>query len=163
MSISYQGKLGALVAFPLVGQLVASLDVPGLTAEVAAVLQASATFTPPSVIGIGLVVNAVIAAVLGGFQPPVFDFAAALSLKYGLLKARLDLILSLTGLLASGSLRVYEFDGQAGDFGGDLATTLAGPDSNGGVAPAQSTFAVVLLAEAGGPDETLLKALRGGV
>lgn len=163
MSISYQGKLGGLVAFPLVGQLVASLDVPGLTAEVAAVLQASVTFTPPSVVGIGLVLSAVLSAVQAGFQPPVFDFAANLSLKYGLLKAKLDLILSLTSVLASGSLRVYEFDGQAGAFGGELGAKLAGPDGDGGVPAASNTFAVVLLAEAGGPDETLLKALRAGV
>lgn len=161
--ISYQGKLGALAAFPLVGQLVTSLDIPGLTAEVAAVLQASVTFTPPSLVGIAAVMAAITAAISAGFQPPVFDFAAALSLKYGLLKAKLDLILSLTGLLASGSLRVYEYDGQAGTFGSELATTLAGPDGDGGVPAASNTFAVVLLAEAGGPDETLLKALRGGV
>ena len=45
--ISYKSKLGVLAALPIFGQLVGTLDIPGLTAEVAAVLKASITFTPP--------------------------------------------------------------------------------------------------------------------
>jgi hypothetical protein len=161
--ISYKGKLSVLAALPMFGQLVATLDIPGLTAEVAALLQASVTFTPPSIIGIGAVVAAIGAAISAGFQPPVFDFAGNFIVKYNLLKVKLELIIEITDLLASGSLRVYEYEGTAGAFGGELTATLAGPDADGGVTSSQSTFAVVLLAEGGTAGETTLRAIRAGV
>lgn len=161
--ISYKGKLGLLAAFPVVGQLVAAIDIAGLQAEAAALLQASVTFTPPSLVGILAVVAAIGAAIQAGFQPPAVDFKANLLLKLGLLKVRLELLLKIADLLASGSVRLYEYEGAAGAFGTQLGATLAGPDVDGGVAPAQTTFAVVLLAEGGTAGETTLKTLRSGV
>jgi hypothetical protein len=161
--IAYKGKLGVVVALPIFGQLIATLDIPGLTAEVAALFQATVTFTPPSILGILSVVAALGAAIQAGFQPPAFNFQANLLVKYGLLKAKLELILKLTEAIVGGSLRVYEYDGVAGSFGSELATTLAGDDADGGVAPTQSTYAVVLLAEGGSAGETTLRILRSGV
>lgn len=161
--ISYKGKLGVLAALPIFGQLVGTLDIPGLTAEVAAVLKASITFTPPSIVGILTVTGAIAAALQAGFQPPAIDFKAVFLAKYALLNARLQLILQITNLIAQGSLRVYEYEGAAGNFGLELSTTLAGPDADGGVAAGQSTFAVILLAEGGTSGETTLRALRSGV
>ena len=145
-------------------QLVGTLDVSGLTAEVAGLLQATVTFTPPSLVGVLAVVAAIGASIQAGFQPPAFDFKVNLLVKYGLLKAKLELILSLTSLLtAGGSLRVYEYAGPSSNFGAELGATLSGDESSGGMQPSQSTFAVVLLAEAGSSGEATLKALRGGV
>lgn len=161
--ISYKGKLGLLAAFPVVAQLVGALDIVGLQAEATALAQATVTFTPPSVIGIGAVIAAVAAALQAGFQPPAVDFKAGLLVKLGLLEARVKLLLKITSLLVSGSVRLYEYEGQAGAFGTQLGATLAGPDVDGGVAPTQQTFAVVLLAEGGTAGETTLKTLRSGV
>lgn len=161
--ISYKGKLGVLVALPIFGQLIGAFDIAGLTAEVAALLSASVTFTPPSVFGILTVTAAIATAITAGFQPPAIDFKASLLVKYGLLKARLDLILQITSALAEGSLRVYEYNGVAGSFGSELSATLASSDADGGVPSANSAFAVVLLAEGGSAGETTLKLLRSGV
>lgn len=161
--ISYKGKLSILVALPLFGQLVATLDIPGLQAEVAALLAATVTFTPPSIVGVLAVVAAIGAAIQAGFQPPSFDFKANLLVKLGLLKAKLELILKLTDLLTGGSVRLYEYEGQSSGFGGQLGTTLAGADPDGGIPPAQPIFAVLLVAEASTSGEVTLKAIRSGV
>lgn len=161
--ISYKGKLGVLVALPIFGQLIGAIDIAGLTGEVAALLSASVTFTPPSVFGILAVMAAITASLQAGFQPAAIDFKANLLVKYGLLKARLDLILSITQAIAGGSFRVYEYEGVAGSFGSELTTTLAGADADGGIAPTQSTFAVLLVAEGGTAGATTLRVLRSGV
>lgn len=160
--ISYQGKIGALVAFPVLAQLLAAVDIAGLQAELAGLISLSVSYTVPSVEGL-VAFLAQITAALPAFVPPTVDLKADILAKIGLLEAKITLLLTLTGLVTSGSLRVYEYDGDAGSFGGELSATLAGPDGDGGVPAASTTFAVVLLAEAGGPDETLLKALRAGV
>jgi len=161
--ISYKGKLGLTAAFPLLLQLIGAIDIAGLQAEVAALLQASVTFTPPSIVGVLSIVAALGAAIQAGFQPPAFDFKANLLLKYGLLKARLELLLKIKDVVFGGSVRLYEYEGQAGTFGSDLGASIAGPAVDGGITPTQQTFAVVLLAEGGTAGETTLKALRGGV
>lgn len=161
--ISYKGKLGLTAAFPLLLQLIGAIDIAGLQAEVAALLQASVTFTPPSIVGVLSIVAALGAAIQAGFQPPAFDFKANLLLKYGLLKARLELLLKIKDVVFGGSVRLYEYEGQAGTFGSELGATIAGPAVDGGITPTQQTFAVVLLAEGGTAGETTLKALRGGV
>lgn len=160
--IVYRGKLGVLVAIPVFAQLLGAIDLAGLAAEAAAVLQASVTFVPPSIVGILGVVAAISAAIQAGFQPPVFDFKASLLAKYGLLKARLDLLLKIQDLLTQGSFRVYEYDGLAGTFGDEWKVTLAGADVDGGIAPSQSTYAVLLVAEGGTAGETTLRVLRNG-
>jgi len=160
--ISYKGKLSILVALPLFGQLVATLDIPWLQAEANALLAATVTFTPPSIIGIGAIAAAVVAAIQAGFQPPVFDFKANLLVKLGLLKAKLELILKLSDLLAGGSVRLYEYDGASSGFGGQLGATLGGPEPDGGIPPAQQVFAVILVADAGTGGEVTLKAIRSG-
>ena len=161
--ISYKGKLGLTVAFPLLLQLLGAIDIAGLQAEAAALLQATITFTPPSIVGVLAVVAAIGAALQAGLQPPSFDFKANLLLKLGLLKARLELLLKIRDVLLGGSVRVYEFEGPAASFGAELGATLAGPDVSGGITPTQKTFAVLLVAEGGTSGETTLKALRGGV
>lgn len=161
--ILYQGKLSVTAALPIFVSFLAALDISGLSAEVAALLQATITFTPPSIVGILAVVAAIGAALQAGFQPPAVDFKANLLIKYGLLKARLELLLQLQDILASGSLRVYEYTGEAGSFGGELGATLAGSDVDGGLPAGTQTFAVVLLAEGGTAGETTLKILRSGV
>lgn len=160
--ISYKGNLSITVAIPVFAQLLGALDIPGLQAEAAALLQATVTFTPPSLLGVAAVMAAISAAISAGFQPPAVDFKGLLLVKLGLLKARLELLLKIKDLLAGGSVRVYEYDGAAGDFGAELGATLAGPEASGGVAPARGTFAVVLLAEGGTAGETTLKILRSG-
>lgn len=161
--ITYQGKVGILVAFPVFAQLVGAIDVAGLAAEAAALLQASVTFTPPSIFGILGVVAAIGAALQAGFQPPSFDFKANFLVKYGLLKLRLELLLKIVDLVASGSVRLYEQQGTAGTFAAELETTLSGTDAAGGIAPTQQTFAVILVAEGGSAGETTLKLLRSGI
>lgn len=161
--ISYKGKLGLTVAFPLLLQLLGAIDLAGLQAEVAALLQATVTFTPPSIVGILGVVAAIGAALQAGFQPPAVDFKANLLLKLGLLKARLELLLKIRDVLLGGSVRVYEYEGPASAFGSELGATLAGPDVDGGITPSQQTFAVLLVAEGGSSGETTLKILRKGV
>lgn len=161
--ITYQGKVGILVAFPVFGQLVGAIDINGLAAEAAALLQATVTFTPPSIVGILGVAAAIAAALQAGFQPPAFDFKGNLLIKYGLLKARLDLLLKIANLVASGSVRLYEQEGTAGTFGAEWTSTLAGPDVDGGILATQSTYSILLVAEAGTAGETTLKILRSGV
>jgi len=114
-------------------------------------------------VGVLSIVAALGAAIQAGFQPPAFDFKANLLLKYGLLKARLELLLKIKDVVFGGSVRLYEYEGQAGTFGSDLGASIAGPAVDGGITPTQQTFAVVLLAEGGTAGETTLKALRGGV
>lgn len=160
--VTYKGKVGILAAFPMIAQLVGAIDINGLAAEAAALLQASVTFTPPSIVGILGVVAAIGAALQAGFQPPAFDFKADLLVKYGLLKARLELLIKIANILAGGSVRLYEQEGQAGTFGAEWTATLAGADVDGGILPGQSTYALILVAEAGSSGETTLKALRSG-
>lgn len=160
--VTYKGKFSLLVAFPLLGQIAATFDLTGLAAEIAGLAQLTATFTPPSVVGILGITGAVAAALQAGFQPPAFDLKANLLVKLGLLKAKYELLLKLNDLLVQGSLRVYEFAGPAGQFGPELSSTLAGADDTGGVPAASQAFAVVLLAEGGSAGELTLKTLRSG-
>lgn len=160
--ITYRGKVGILQAFPIFAQLVGAIDLTGLAAEAAALLQASITFTPPSIVGILGVVAAIGAALQAGFQPPTFDFKANLLVKYGLLKLRLELLLKIVNLVTSGSVRLYEQEGTAGTFGSEWTATLAGGESDGGIAPTQGTYSLLLVAEAGTSGEATLKVLRSG-
>ena len=161
--ISYKGKVGVLVALPIFGQILGTIDLGALAGEVAALLAATVTFTPPSVFGIASVVAAITTALGAGFQPPAFDFKGNLLIKLGLLKAKYELLLNIATLVAQGSVRVYEYEGAAGTFGSELGATLSGADEGGGIAPTQSTFAVLLVAEGGSAGETTLKLLRSGV
>lgn len=160
--ISYKGKLSVLVALPIFAQLFGAIDLVGMNAEVVALFNASLTATPPSIVGIAAIAAAISAAISAGFQPPVFDFKANFLLKWSLLKARYELLLKLQNLVTSGSVRLYEYEGQAGAFGSELSTMLAGSEVDGGIPPTKSTFAVLLVAEGGTAGETTLKALRGG-
>jgi len=162
MTVSYKGKLSAALAIPVLAQSVATLDIPGLTGQVAALLKITTTFKPPSVGGTLLFAGKLAAAASVAIVPPALSVLGELQIKYGLLKAKLELALAIQSLLTSGSLRVYEYDGTAGTFGAELGTTLAGADADGGVTPTQSTFAVVLLAEGGSAGETGLRILRSG-
>lgn len=162
MTVSYKGKLSAALAIPVLAQAVASLDIPGLTGQVAALLKITTTFKPPSVGGTLLFAANLAAAASVAIVPPALSVLGELQVKYGLLKAKLELALTIQNLLTSGSLRVYEYDGAAGTFGAGLTTTLAGADVDGGVIPTQTTFAVVLLAEGGSAGETTLRVLRSG-
>ena len=159
--ITYLGKKKLAAALPVFAQLQAMIDLDGLKAEAEALLQLSVTFTPPSLDGI-LKFQAALTAALPSFTPPSVDFKADLLVKLGLLKARIELIAKLTELVFGGSVRLYEYEGQAGTFGNQIGATLAGPDASGGVAPTQQTFALVLLAEGGTAGETTLKTLRSG-
>lgn len=161
--ITYEGKKGFTVAFPVVAQLLASFDLGALAGEVAALLQLTVSFTPPSVLGILGVVAAIQAAIQAGFQPPAIDIKGDLVVRYGLLKAKLELLLKIKDVLLSGSFRLYEYDGQAGAFGSELGATLGGADVDGGIAPTQQTFALLLVAEGGSTGATTLKILRSGV
>lgn len=160
--ISYKGKVGVLVALPIMAQLTALLNLAGLQAELAGLVALSFSYTLPSVEGIFQFI-ATLNAAIPTFTPPTVDLKADLLVKIGLLQAKIELLLQITNLLASGSLRVYEYEGTAGAFGGELTATLAGPDADGGVTSSQSTFAVVLLAEGGTAGETTLRAIRAGV
>lgn len=162
MTVSYKGKLSAALAIPVLAQAVATLDIPGLTGQVAALLKITTTFKPPSVGGTLLFAGKLAAAASVAIVPPALSVLGELQIKYGLLKAKLELALAIQSLLTSGSLRVYEYDGTAGTFGAELGTTLAGADVDGGVTPTQSTFAVVLLAEGGTAGATTLRVLRSG-
>lgn len=160
--ISYKGKVGVLVALPIMAQLTALLNLAGLQAELAGLVALSFSYTLPSVEGIFQFITTLNAAI-PTFTPPTVDLKADLLVKIGLLQAKIELLLQITNLIASGSLRVYEYEGTAGAFGGELTATLAGPDADGGVTSPQSTFAVVLLAEGGTAGETTLRAIRAGV
>lgn len=163
MTVSYKGKLSAAVAIPVLAQAVASLDIPGLTGQVAALLKITTTFKPPSVGGTLIFAANLAAAASVAIVPPALSVLGELQIKYGLLKAKLDLVLTIKDLLTSGSLRVYEYEGVAGSFGSELTTTLAGADADGGITPTQSTFAVLLVAEGGTAGATTLRVLRSGV
>ena len=152
----------AALAIPVLAQAVATLDIPGLTGQVAALLKITTTFKPPSVGGTLLFAGKLAAAASVAIVPPALSVLGELQIKYGLLKAKLELALAIQSLLTSGSLRVYEYEGAASAFGSELTTTLAGADADGGVTPTQSTFAVVLLAEGGSAGETGLRILRSG-
>jgi hypothetical protein len=102
--ISYRGKLSALLALPVLGQMSALLNLDGLKAELAGLLQLSVSFTPPSVDGIVKFTLALEAA-LPSFTPPTVNFSADILAKIGLLQAKIELILQIANLLASGSLR----------------------------------------------------------
>lgn len=161
--ISYKGKLSIAQAIPIFAQVVATFDLPGLLGEIAALGSLVVTFTPPSVVGIGAILASIAAALQLGFTPPTFDLKGDLVIKLGLLQAKYDLYFKVANLLVSGSVRLYEYEGQAGTFGSELGATIAGPTVDGGIAPTQQTFAVLLVAEGGTAGETTLKALRGGV
>lgn len=157
--ITYRGKKGFLGVFPVMAELLAAFDLAGLQGEIAGLLELTVTFTPPSAAAALEVVAAVTAALNAGFQPPAVDFKADLLAKLGLLQAKLELILAITELVASGSVGLYDFDGQAGNLGPELGNKLGGPEADGGIEPTEPTFAVVLLA--GGSSLSLLKKLRG--
>ena len=161
--IDYKGKLSILLVFPVVGQMVGMIDIPGLTAQVAALAKLVADFKPPTIAaGFQFVAN-LTSQLQAAVEPPVLQISAELLAKLALFEARLELIIKIVGILTGGSVRVYEYDGLAGSFGPELTTTLAGPDVDGGVAADQSTFALVLLAEAGSSGEIAIKAMRAGV
>lgn len=161
--IDYKGKLSILLVFPVVGQMVGMIDIPGLTAQVAALAKLVVDFKPPS-IAAGLEFAANLTAQLqAAATPPSLQISAELVAKLALFKARLELILKIVNLLTGGSVRVYEYDGLAGSFGPELTTTLAGADADGGVSAGQSSYALVLLAEAGSSGEIAVKAMRAGV
>jgi len=160
--IDYKGKLGVAVAFPVIAQLLASLDIPGMTAQVAALGQLIANFKPPTVAaGITFAAN-LTAQINATLNYPVLAISAEIALKLALLKARLELVLKIVNLITQGSLRVYEQQGTAGTFGAEWTLTLAGTEATGGIPPAQSTYAVILVADAGTAGETTLKFLRAG-
>lgn len=159
--ISYKGKVNLAVALPLVAQIAATFDLSGLAGEIAALGSMVLTFTPPSVVGIGAILASIAAALQLGVAPPTFDLKGDLVIKLGLLQAKYDLYLKVANLLVSGSLRLYEYEGKAGNFGPELSDLLAGPEVNGGLPPTRSTFAVLLVAESGTSGETTLKILRG--
>jgi len=162
--ISYQGKLAAGLAIPVLAQAVAALDIPGLEGQIAGLVKviAQATLKPPSVAGTVIFAGKLLAQAQIAIVPPSLSIVAALDAKLALLNLKLQLVLTIKELLTSGSLRVYEFEGQAGAFGPELGATLAGADVDGGVGAAKQTFAVVLLAEGGSSGEVALKTLRGG-
>jgi hypothetical protein len=166
MSVSYKGQLGVLAAIPLVGTLLASIDLDALLGDITGIANLVITVTPPSIIAAAATVADLLAQIqaliTAGYQPPSVDVKADLGLKLVALQAKYDLLLQLTDLIASGSLRVYEFSGQAGQFGSELGATLGGTSDQGGVAAGQSAFAVVLMAEAGGSGEVALRVLRKG-
>lgn len=162
--ISYKGKLGLVVAIPVLAQMIGMIDIPGLTAQVAGLVQLVANFslTPPTIAaGFQFVAN-LTAQLQVAVEPPVLQISAELTAKLALFKLRLELILKIVDLVTGGSVRVYEYDGPAGSFGPELGATLGGADVDGGIAPAQQTFAVILLAEGGSSGEVALKTLRGG-
>lgn len=160
--ISYKGKLAVAVAIPIVAQLLGAIDIPGMTAQVAALAQLVVNFKPPTVAASVTFALNLLAQAQATVSYPVLQISAELVAKLALLKARLELVIKITDLLAGGSVRVYEYEGAAGNFGAELGATLAGPEASGGVAPSRATFAVVLLAEGGTAGETTLKILRSG-
>ncbi len=160
--ISYKGKLSVVVAIPVLGQLIGTFNLPALLGEVEALYQVAFTFIPPSAVGIANILAVIGAAITAGLHPPAVNIQADLFAKWGLLKAKYELLLNITNLLAQGSVRVYEYEGAAGTFGSELGATLSGADEGGGIAPTQTTFAVLLVAEGGSAGETTLKILRSG-
>ncbi len=161
--ISYKGKVSAALAIPVFAQAIASLDIPGLQGQIAGLARLVLTFRPPSVAGTLVFAAKLAAAASVAVTPPAVSIVGELAVKLALLKAKLELILKLQKLLTSGSFRLYEYEGAAGAFGGELSATLAGPEPSGGIAPTQSTFAVLLVAEGGTSGEATLRALRAGV
>lgn len=161
--ISYKGKLSVLVAIPVLGQLIGTFNLPALLGELEAVYQMAVTFVPPSAFGIGQIVATILGILQAGLQPPALSLQADLFAKWGLLKAKYELVLTITSLVAQGSVRVYEYDGAAGTFGSELSATLGGADVDGGIAPTQQTFSLLLVAEGGSAGETTLRVLRSGV
>lgn len=161
--ISYKGNLSILLVFPVMAQMVGIIDIPGLTAQVAAMTQLVANFKPPTVAASLSFLATLTANIQATVSYPVVQISAELLAKLALFKARLELILQITDIVFGGSVRLYEYDGAAGNFGPDLTSALAGPEADGGVAADRSTFALVLLAEGGTSGETTLRALRSGV
>lgn len=161
--ISYKGKLAVGLAIPVLAQAVAALDIPGLEGQIAGLVKiiAQATIKPPSVAGTLVFAGKLLAQAQIAIVPPSLSIVAALDAKLALLNLKLALVLKIKDLLTSGSVRLYEYQGPASSFGPDLSAALAGADAGGGVAPTQSTFAIVLLAEGGTSGEVTLKALRG--
>ena len=162
--ITYAGKLALSAALPVMAQAIATLDIPGLQGQVAGLVKviANATVKPPSLSGTITFAGKLLAAAQVAIVPPAVSIVGSLEAKLVLLRARLELALVLKELLVQGSLRVYEYSGPAGQFGPELASTLAGPDDTGGVPAGAGTFAVVLLAEGGSAGELTLKTLRSG-
>lgn len=160
--ISYKGKVGILVAIPVFAQLSGIIDIPGMTAQVAALAKLVVDFKPPTIAAGFTHVANLTAQLKVAAEPPVVAISAELLAKLALFKVRLALILKITEQVFGGSVRVYEYDGTAGSFGAELGAALAGPDEGGGIDPTQSTFAVLLVAEGGSAGETTLKILRSG-
>ena len=162
--ISYKGKLSLAVAIPVLLQAVLALDIPGIQGQVLGLIRAIAQISikPPTVAGTLLFAANLAAHASIAVVPPSVSIVASLEAKLALLQLKLQLMLVIKNLLVSGRVRVYEYDGGAGQFGSELATTIAGPEAEGGIAPGQSTFAVILLAEGGTAGETTLKTLRSG-
>lgn len=161
--ISYKGKVGILVAFPVFVQVLGILDIPGLTAQVAALANLVANFKPPTVAaGLTFAAN-LLAQINATVSYPVLQISAELVAKLALLKVRLELALKIADLVASGSVRLYEQEGTAGTFGPEWTAQLASADADGGIAASQSTYSILLVAEAGTAGATTLKTLRSGV
>lgn len=160
--IFYRGKVSAAVAIPVLAQAVASLDLPGLQGQIAGLARLTLNFKPPSVAGTLAFAGKLAAAAGVAVVPPSVSILGELQAKLALLKLRLELILKIKDLLTSGSLRLYEYEGEAGTFGAELSTTLAGPEVDGGIPPTRTTFAVLLVAEGGTSGEATLKILRKG-
>lgn len=163
MTITYDGKLSAAVAIPVLAQAVASLDIPGLQGQVTGLLKITATFKPPSIAGTLAFAAKLAAAAEVAIVSPAVSILGSLEAKLALLQIRLQLALAIKDLLVSGSFRVYEYEGTAGTFGSELTTTLAGADADGGIAAGQSTYAVLLVAEGGTAGATTLRVIRHGV
>lgn len=160
--IAHKGKVSVAVALPVLAQAVASLDIPGLQGQIAGLARLTLNFKPPSVAGTLVFAGKLAAAAGVAVVPPSVSILGELQAKLALLKLKLELVLKIKDLLTSGSLHLYEYEGQAGTFGAELSDLLAGPEVNGGLPPTRSTFAVLLVAEGGTSGEATLKILRKG-
>jgi hypothetical protein len=147
MTLRFLGKKSLALAVPMLATLVAAFDLAGLAGEIAALTAITVTFVPPSIVGVISLIAGLQAAIDAGLQPPSVTIQADLIVKLGLLKAKFDLLVSITNLLLAAGVHAYVYEGAASGMGTALGAEFTPGPSQGGITSAGSVYSVVLVVE----------------
>jgi hypothetical protein len=148
MAIRYLGKKAIGVAIPVLAQLLATFDLPGLAGEIAALATITVSFVPPSIVGILQLIADINAKIQAGIQPVTVQLNVDLIARLGLLKVKLALLLEITKLLLAAGVHAYVYEGPAAGMGPDLTDEFSPGPSQGGITAGGQIYSVVLVVEA---------------
>lgn len=162
MTLRFLGKKSLAATIPILAELAATFDIPGLVGQIYVLGQLVLTFTPPSLAGIITLTGAIAAAANANFQPPTVDLKLDLQVKLDLLKIKLKLLLKITDLLLAAGVHLYGYDGKASSMGAALTSEFAPGPSQGGIVASENVYAIVLVVEASsGATVTSVKTVFG--